>query len=59
MPDNISRLEFYDQEMRHGTDDVLKFNAVSTTKQDKCIIHLTDEYSHLTHIATLSQYTSH
>ena len=55
MPDNISRLEFCDQEMRHGTDDVLKFNAVGTTKQDTYIIHLTDEYSDLTHIATLSR----
>ena len=59
MPGNISHLEFCDQEMRHGTHDVLNFNAVGTTKQDTYIIHLTDEYSDLTHITTLSHNTSH
>jgi hypothetical protein len=58
MPHSISRLEFYDQELHHGTDDVLKFNAVGRTKQDTYIIPLTDEYSDLTDIAILSHYTS-
>jgi hypothetical protein len=40
MPDNISRLQFYDQEIRHGTDDALKFNAVGTTKQDTYILSI-------------------
>ena len=58
MPHSISRLEFCDQELHHGTDDVRKFNAVGRTKQDTYIIPLTDEYSDLTDIATLSHYTS-